>query len=121
MKRFPAFTIIVAVLLALGEIGRWWGDPRFLPLVLDELLVTAAMLGAALAAKRVGPFPLAAAWGAFCGLALSLLVPTLDHLLHGPPKESAVFYSVILLAMLAVGIWGEWQSLRLCREQWRER
>ncbi len=121
MKGLRAVTIFVATLLALGEVGRWWGDPQFLPLVFDELLIAAAMLGAAFGAKRFGTAPLAAAWGAFCGLALSLLVPTLDHLLHGPPKESAVFYSVILFAMLSVGLWGEWRSLRLCREQWRER
>lgn len=120
MKTLRIATLLVAALLALGEIGRWWGDPRMMPLAFDELLVAAAMAWAAFAAKRFGPFPLAAAWGAFCGLTLSLLIPTLDHLLHGPPKESAVFYSVILSVMLAIGIAGEWQALRLCREPRRE-
>jgi len=108
--------MLVATLLALGEISRWWGQPRLVPLAFDEIAIAAAMLGAALAAKRLGPAPLAAAWGGFCGLAVSLLVVTLDHLLHGPPKESAVFYAVILAAMLALGLGALGWALALCRQ-----
>lgn len=121
MKAFRIITVLVAALLALSEVGRWWGNPRFIPLAFDELLVAAGMAWATIAAKRFGPAPLAAAWGLFCGLALSLLIPTLDHLLHGPAKDSAVFYTVILAAMLALGLWGGWRALRLCRERQSER
>ncbi|PBN42274.1 hypothetical protein SxD43FB_17285 [Sphingobium sp. D43FB] len=109
------------MLLALGEIARWWGNPRLVPLALDECVVAAALLGAALASRRLGPAPLAAAWGCYCGLVLSLLVPTLDHLLHGPPKDSAVFYAVILAAMLTPGLWAVGRALALCRVSQRER
>lgn len=116
MTNLRALTLLVASLLALGEISRWWGDLRFVPLALDEIAVAAAMCAAALAARRIGPVPLAAAWASFCGLAVSLLVATLDHLFHGPPKERAVFYSVILAAMLALGLWAVGRSLALCRQ-----
>lgn len=113
MAKLRLFTIIVALLLAGGEVARWWGNPRFLPLAFDELLVGAAMLAAALSARRHGPAPLAAAWGLFCGLVLSLLMPTLDHLLFGPEKPSGVvFYSVTLSVMLAVGLLALWVSLQ---------
>ena len=105
MAKLRLFTVIIALLLAGGEVARWWGNPRFLPLAFDELLVGAALLAASLSTRRYGAAPLVAAWGLFCGLTLSLLVPTLDHLLFGPPKESgAVFYSVILSLMLAAGL-----------------
>ncbi|PBN42281.1 hypothetical protein [Sphingobium sp. D43FB] len=118
MKTVRVLTILVAALLALGEIARWWGDPRLVPLAFDEIAVAAAMLGATLVQRRFGPAPLAAAWGAFCGLVLSLLVPTLDHLLHGPPKDSAAFYAVILTAMLALGLGVVWWILA---QSWERR
>lgn len=112
---------MVATLLALSEVGRWWGKPSFVPLALDELILAAAMLAAALASRRIGPVPLVAAWGGYCGFVLGLLVPTLDHLLFGPPKASAGFYSVVLMAMLLPGVWALFRSLALCREATRER
>lgn len=113
MAKLRFFTILIAVLLAGGEIARWWGDPRFLPLAFDELLVGLAMLAAALGLRRFGPAPLAAGWGLFCGLAVSLLMPTLDHLLFGPEKASgAVFYSVTLSVMLLVGLAALWMALK---------
>lgn len=113
MAKLRLFTIVIALLLAGGEIARWWGNPRFVPLAFDELLVGCALLAAALSLRRLGPAPLAAAWGLFCGLALSLLMPTLDHLLFGPEKESgAVFYSVTLSVMLLVGLLALWASLK---------
>ncbi|MFN3945725.1 MAG: hypothetical protein ACK4K7_12435 [Allosphingosinicella sp.] len=83
----------------------------------DELAVAAALAAAAWTAPRWGAAPLAAAWGAFSGLMLALLVPTLDHLLFGPPKESAVFYAVALSAMLALGVWATLRALLLTRER----
>lgn len=112
LKTLRRATVLVAILLAAGEIARWWGNPRFLPLAFDELLVAAAMLWAALVAHRTGPAPLAATWAAFCGLMLSLLIPTLDHLLFGPPKPSATFYAAVLTAMLAAGLWAVRAALR---------
>ena len=32
----------LAGLIALGEVARFWGDARFIPMALDELLVAAA-------------------------------------------------------------------------------
>lgn len=113
MQRLSWFTLVVAALLAGGEIARWWGNPRMLPLVLDELIVAAALIGGALACKRYGPQMLAAAWASYCGLFVALLVPTLDHLLYGPPKESAGFYATLLSVMLALGLWGLGWALSL--------
>jgi hypothetical protein len=115
MTPFAIFTLIAALLLGAGEAARWWGDPRFIPLALDELLVAAFMIWAALAERRLGAGPLALAWGAVCGLVLALLVPTLDHLLHGPPKESALLYSVVLGFMLAAGMWAAFSAVRRLR------
>lgn len=107
------FTAVIALLLAGGEAARWWGEPRFLPLAFDELLVAAGLLWAAWAGRRIG---LTTAWGAFCGLTLSLLVPTLDHLLYGPAKESAGFYAAVLAVMLAAGLVALLATMRLNRE-----
>ena len=115
MRSLRLVTIAVALLLAAGEVARWWGNPRFLPLAFDELLVAAALLGAAAVSRRTGPAPLVAAWGLFCGLLLALLAPTLDHLLSGPPKQSAGFYAAILTGMLAIGLGALLRALRLAR------
>lgn len=104
MRTLRLATCAVALLLVGGEVARWWGQPRFMPMALDELLVGGAMLWAAAVAGRAGSGALAAAWGAYCGLVLALLVPTLDHLIGGPPKPSAPFYAIILAAMLVVGL-----------------
>ncbi len=115
MNALRLVTAVVAVVLAAGEVARWWSSPRFVPLAFDELLVAAAMLAAATLARRRGAAPLAAAWGLFCGLVLGLLVPTLDHLLGGPEKESAVFYAAVLAALLGLGLVAMGVSLRLAR------
>lgn len=115
MKALVILTIAMALLLAGGEAARWWGQARFIPLALDELLVAALMIGSAAAARRFGTVPLAAAWGVFCGLILGLLVPILDHLLHGPAKEGAGFYALILAAMLCVGAGSTAGALSLSR------
>lgn len=120
MKRFRIITFAAGGLLAASELARWWGSPRLVPLAFDELLVGGALAVAALATKR-GPAALAAAWGVFCGLVLSLLVPTLDHLLYGPPKQGAGFYGVVLTAMLALGLAALAHALTLGREGRRAR
>lgn len=111
MRTFRLLTIFVALLLGGSEIARWWGNPRLVPLAIDELAIALALLAAAFAPTRLGSAPMAAAWGAYCGLILSLLVPTIDHLVHGPPKESAIFYTVILGGMLVVGLWAVGRAL----------
>jgi hypothetical protein len=120
MKSLRVASLIIAVLIAGGEVARWWGQARMLPMALDELVVAGALVGAALAAPRHGPAPLAVAWGLYCGLMLGLLVPTLDHLMWGPEKESAFFYAAVLGAMLAIGLWGAARALALTRARGRE-
>lgn len=121
MKRFRIITFAAGSLLAASELARWWGNPRLVPLAFDEVLVGAGLALAALLTKRLGPSAIVAAWGAFCGLMLSLLVPTLDHLLHGPPKQSAGFYGVILTAMLCLGLAALAHALTSAREGRRAR
>lgn len=106
-------TFLFAALLAASEIARWAGNARLIPLVFDEILVSAALAYAAWIAPRLGAAPLAAAWGMFSGLMLALLVPTLDHLLFGPPKPGALFYAVPLSLALAGGLWATVVAARL--------
>lgn len=108
-------SIGLPLLLVVGETARWWGSPRIVPLALDEGLVAAALIVTALKAPGWGTAPLAAAWGLYSGLMLGLLMPTLDHLLFGPPKESAGFYAVVLSLLLAIGLWGLARSIGLIR------
>lgn len=115
MTSLRIFTAVIALLLGAGEIARWWGQTRFLPLALDELIIASGMLAAAAMARRIGPVVLAVAWGAFCGFVVALLVPTLDHLLSGPPKESAGFYAGVLAIMLAVGLGALLRAVSLSR------
>ncbi len=113
---FPRwFTIVFAILLAASEIARWRGDPRLLPMAIDEVAVAAALLAGAWLLPRRGAAPLAAAWAGYSGLMLALLVPTLDHLVNGPPKESADFYAILLSAMLALGLAMTGWALALAR------
>lgn len=110
-----ALSFAVALLLAAGEAARWWGSARLIPLAFDEWLVAAALAGAAWMAPKSGTGPLTAAWGLFSGLILGLLVATLDHLMFGPAKDSATFYSVALALLLGLGLWGIARSLAFIR------
>lgn len=101
-----------ALLLAASELARWAGDIRLIPLAFDELAVAVALFAAAWMLPRTGPAPLAAAWGLFSGLMLGLFVPTLDHLLFGPPKQGALFYSIVLGVTMAGGLWATWVAAR---------
>jgi hypothetical protein len=115
MLALRSFTIFFAILLAASEIARWSGRAEFIPLALDEVLVALAMIMGALAAHRIGAAGMVAGWGAFCGLMLGLLMPTLNHLIHGPAKESAVFYAAGLGVMICVGLVGVAWSISHCR------
>lgn len=115
MTALRLFTIVIALLLAGSETARWWGDPRMVPLAFDEWLIAAALFWAAWAAPRRGVWPLALAWALVSGWVLALLVPTLDHLLLGEPKASAMFYAAMLGAMQAVAVAATVAALRLSR------
>lgn len=106
----------LALLIAAGEIARYWGRAAFVPMALDELAVAALLIWAGLKSRSGAAAPLAAAWGAFCGLMLVLLVQNADHLFRGPPKAHAGLYVAALSALLLVGAWALRRSLVLARD-----
>ena len=106
---------VVALLIASGEIARFWGSARFIPMALDELLVGSALIWAAWRSRRDGAGWHVAAWGALCGLALVLLVETAAHQMHGPAKPAGPVYLAALGVLLAVGLWGVSRALHLVR------
>lgn len=115
-RRLRRLAIVVASLILSGEVARWWGNPRFIPLAFDEMLIAAALTWAALA-RRFGTLPLVAAWALLAGHMLSLLVPTLDHLLFGPPKAKAGFYAAALSIMLAIASFALGWAMKLTRDR----
>lgn len=117
MKLFASLTVAMGALLALSEMGRWWGDPRFFPLALDEMTLGLAMIIAGTTVRTYGPAILAAAWAGFSGFILCLLVPTTEHLIHGPPKESAIFYTAILGVAFIIGLIATVVALKQARHQ----
>ena len=115
MRALNALACLVAFLIAAGEIARFWGEPRFFPMALDELLVASALVFAAWHARRDGAAWHLAAWGAFCGLVLVLLVETADHQIHGPAKAAGPVYLAALGFMLVLGLWAVRRALGLVR------
>ncbi len=105
----------VAALLIAGEVARFGGSARFIPMALDELAVAALLLWAAWRSRRDGAVWHLVGWGAFCGLSLVLLVETADHQMHGPAKAAGSAYLVILSAMFGLGAGAIGRALRLCR------
>lgn len=106
---------LVALLISAGEFARFGASARFIPMALDELLIAAALVWAAWRAPHDGACWHLAAWSAFCGLALVLLVDTADHQMHGPAKADGPIYLAALGAMLFIGLWAVSRSLRLIR------
>jgi hypothetical protein len=104
---------LLAALIAAGEIARYWGSERFMPMALDELLVASALAWAAWRSRTDGARWHLAAWGAFCGLVLVLLVETAGHQIHGPSKAAGPIYLAALAAMLLAGLWAVRRALRL--------
>lgn len=115
MGALNALACLVALLISAGEIARFWGSGRFMPMGLDELLVAAALFGAAWRSRSDGAIWHLAAWGAFCGLSLVLLVETADHQIHGPAKNDGSVYLAALSIMLIAGLWALRRALRLVR------
>ena len=106
---------LTALIIASGEVARFWGNARFFPMAFDELLVAAALVWAAWRSRLDGACWHLIAWGALCGLALVLLVETADHQIHGPPKPAGPVYLAALGAMLLLGLWALGRALRLVR------
>lgn len=106
---------LVALVISAGEIARFWGSERFIPMGLDEIAIAAALVWAAWRSSRDGACWHLAAWSAFCGLALVLLVETAGHQMHGPAKADGPIYLAALGAMLLVGLWAVGRALRLVR------
>jgi hypothetical protein len=105
--------VMIGFLVASGEIARRWGDPHFIPLALDDLVVAAVLFWAAWRARATGPAPLVAGWSLYSGLMLSVLMINVNYLIHDMAKSGRVFYSIILTLMLALGVWATWQAMRL--------
>jgi hypothetical protein len=108
---------LVALLISFGEIARFWGSERFIPMAVDELVIATALLWAAWRARSHGAIWHLPAWSAFCGLVLVLLVETADHQMHGPAKAAGPFYLAALGAMLILGLWALRRALRLVRRE----
>jgi uncharacterized membrane protein YdbT with pleckstrin-like domain len=115
MRALNVAACLVALLISAGEIARFWGSYRFLPMAVDELLIAAALLWAAWRARSDGALWHLAAWSAFCGLILVLLVETADHQIHGPAKAAGPIYLAALGVMLILGLWAVRNALRLVR------
>lgn len=113
MRALNRIAVFIAVLISAGEVARFWGNPRFFPMALDELLVAAALLWACWRTRQHGAEGHVAAWSGFCGLMLVLLIETADHQIHGPAKAAGPIYLVSLTAMLVLGLWAVRRSLRL--------
>lgn len=113
MKALNLAAYLVAFAIAAGELARFWGSERFIPMAFDELLIAAALVWGAWRSGHDGAGWHLAAWGAFSGLALVLLIETADHQMHGPAKAAGAVYLPALTIMLIVGLWAVRRALRL--------
>jgi hypothetical protein len=82
-------------------------------MALDELSVALALVWAAWRSRTGGALWHLPAWGAFCGLAIVLLVQTADHQIHGPEKAAGPVYLAALGIMLILGVWAIRRALHL--------
>jgi hypothetical protein len=115
MRTLNILACLVAAVISAGELARYWGSERFVPLALDELSVAGALIFAVWRSRRDGALWHLAAWGAFCGLVLVLLVETAGHQIHGPAKAAGPVYLAALGTELLVGLWAIRRALHLCR------
>ncbi len=117
MQTLNRLAYFIAALVSLGEIARYWGKARFVPMAFDELVIAALLAFAAWRAPHDGARWHLVAWSAFCGLMLVLLVDTAGHQIHGPAKQAGPLYLAALGLMLAVGLWAIRRALRLLPER----
>jgi len=113
MKALDLAAYLVAFVITAGELARFWSSERFIPMALDELLISAALVWAAWRSGRHGAGWHLAAWSAFSGFTLVLLIETADHQMHGPAKAAGPAYLAALTVMLIVGLWAVGRALRL--------
>ncbi|WP_129792977.1 hypothetical protein [Sphingosinicella sp. CPCC 101087] len=103
----------MAFAISAGEIARFWGSGRSIPMALDELAIAVVLVWAAWRSPREGAYGHLVVWGAFCGLVLVLLVETADRQMHGPMEAAGPIYLAVLGAMLILGLWSVRRALRL--------
>jgi hypothetical protein len=113
MGALNVLACVVALVISAGEIARYWGSDRFIPMALDELSVALALVWAAWRSRTDGALWHLPAWGAFCGLGIVLLVQTADHQIHGPAKAAGPVYLAALGIMLILGVWAVRRALHL--------
>ncbi|MCQ4160664.1 hypothetical protein NON00_12080 [Roseomonas sp. GC11] len=107
-----ALAVLVAVLLAGGEVARRLAAPGglfpgFIPLALDEFAIAAALLWGAWQGRAL---PLVIGWAACAGLLAGLLAANAAPLLGAPPKPGALTYTLALSALLLLALWSLWRS-----------
>lgn len=112
MRVLNILAVSVATLLVLGEVARFWGNARFIPMALDELILAGLLLWAASRAPQHGARWHVVAWSSVSALMLVLLVETADHQIHGPVKEAGNLYLVALSTMLILGLLALRRALR---------
>jgi len=113
MKALRFLALLLALLVGGGEIARRFGTAEFVPLALDELLLSAGLIWAA---WRGAAAPLAAAFAGLGGLVLGLLATTAGEvMLPGEEKPGGTFYLAALSLLLILCLWGVWRGLRLAR------
>ncbi len=115
MGALNSLAYLMALVIAAGEIARFWESERLIPMAFDELLIAGALVWAAWRSRHDGASWHLGAWGALCGLALVLLVQTADHQIHGPAKAAGSIYLTALSAMLILGLWAVRRALHLVR------
>lgn len=115
MRALNILAYVIAFLISAGEIARFGGSERFMPMALDELLIAVALAWAAWRARHDGACWHLVAWSALSGFALVLLVETADHQMHGPAKAAGPIYLAALGTLLITGLWAVRRSLQLVR------
>ncbi len=115
MGALNGLAYLTALIISAGEIARFWGSERFIPMALDELVIALALIWAAWRSRYDGAYWHLPAWGGFCGLVLVLLIDTADHQMHGPAKSAGTIYLAVLSFMLILGLWAVRRALQLAR------